>query len=112
MTEAKDLREHFPDFRCADVLRAHIAKTMDFYHPNCIDPSGGFYHYFKDDGAVYDRLAVGCVVLGPSARTLPFGEAGADDLGSLDGNGGFTDVTALVGDEILGRGLSERGRRA
>ncbi|MFT7722889.1 MAG: AGE family epimerase/isomerase [Roseateles sp.] len=27
---------------------------MGFYHPRCIDPSGGMYHFFKDDGSVYD----------------------------------------------------------
>ena len=43
-----------PDFRSADFLRAHIARTMAFYHPRCIDPSGGFFHYFKDDGGVYE----------------------------------------------------------
>lgn len=49
------LPKGFPDFFNADVLRAHIAKTMAFYHPRCVDPSGGFYHYFKDDGTVYDK---------------------------------------------------------
>lgn len=44
----------FPDFRCAAVLKAHIAHTMAFYHPRCIDPSGGFYHFFKEDGSIYD----------------------------------------------------------
>lgn len=44
-----------PDFRSPDVLRAHVARTMAFYHPRCIDPDGGFFHYFKDDGTVYDR---------------------------------------------------------
>jgi mannose/cellobiose epimerase-like protein (N-acyl-D-glucosamine 2-epimerase family) len=43
-----------PDFRSLDFLRAHIAKSMAFYHPRCIDPKGGFFHYFKDDGTVYD----------------------------------------------------------
>jgi len=43
-----------PDFRAAEFLRAHIARTMAFYHPRCIDPAGGFYHYFKDDGTIYD----------------------------------------------------------
>ena len=43
-----------PDFRSPEFLRAHIAKTMAFYHPRCIDPAGGFFHYFKDDGTVYD----------------------------------------------------------
>jgi mannose/cellobiose epimerase-like protein (N-acyl-D-glucosamine 2-epimerase family) len=43
-----------PDFRSADVLREHIAQTMAFYHPRAIDPNGGFFHYFRDDGTVYD----------------------------------------------------------
>lgn len=44
-----------PDFRSGDFLRAHIAQTMRFYHPRAIDPAGGFFHYFCDDGTVYDR---------------------------------------------------------
>ena len=44
-----------PDFLSIDVLRAHIEHTMAFYRPRCIDPGGGFHHYFKDDGTVYDR---------------------------------------------------------
>ena len=43
-----------PDFRNPETLRAHIRRTMAFYHPRCIDPAGGFFHYFKDDGTVYD----------------------------------------------------------
>ncbi|QAU25473.1 AGE family epimerase/isomerase [Dyella sp. M7H15-1] len=27
---------------------------MAFYHPRCIDPAGGFFHYFRDDGTLYD----------------------------------------------------------
>jgi len=46
-----------PSFRDSSVLRNHVQDTIDFYHPRCIDPSGGFYHYFKDDGQVYDRSA-------------------------------------------------------
>lgn len=44
-----------PDFRAAEFLRGHIAQTMAFYHPRAIDPHGGFFHYFRDDGTVYDR---------------------------------------------------------
>ena len=44
-----------PDFRSADFLREHIAQTMAFYHPRAIDPEGGFFHYFRDDGTIYDR---------------------------------------------------------
>lgn len=43
-----------PDFRSPEFLRAHVAETMAFYHPRAIDPEGGFFHYFKDDGTVYD----------------------------------------------------------
>ena len=43
-----------PDFRSEAFLRAHIADTMAFYHPRAIDPDGGFFHYFRDDGSVYD----------------------------------------------------------
>ncbi len=43
-----------PDFRSADVLRQHIADTMAFYHPRAIDPAGGVFQYFRDDGAIYD----------------------------------------------------------
>ncbi|EIL92289.1 AGE family epimerase/isomerase [Rhodanobacter spathiphylli] len=43
------------DFRSAGFLRGHIAQTMAFYHPRAIDPQGGFFHYFRDDGTIYDR---------------------------------------------------------
>jgi mannose/cellobiose epimerase-like protein (N-acyl-D-glucosamine 2-epimerase family) len=42
-------------FRSADFLRGHILHTMAFYEGRCIDRSGGFFHFFKDDGTVYDR---------------------------------------------------------
>ena len=44
-----------PDFRSESFLREHIARTMAFYHPRAIDPAGGFFQYFKDDGTIYDR---------------------------------------------------------
>jgi len=44
-----------PDFRSPGFLLDHIGHTMRFYHPRCIDPTGGFYHFFRDDGTVYDR---------------------------------------------------------
>jgi mannose/cellobiose epimerase-like protein (N-acyl-D-glucosamine 2-epimerase family) len=45
------------DFRDPDFLRAHIRHTLAFYDPVCVDPTGGFFHFFKDDGAVYDRVS-------------------------------------------------------
>lgn len=44
-----------PDFRSPEFLIDHIRHTLDFYAPRDLDPSGGFFHFFKDDGAVYDR---------------------------------------------------------
>lgn len=46
----------FPTFRSVDTMTEHIKKTMGFYHPRCVDASGGFYHYFKDDGRIYDPV--------------------------------------------------------
>jgi len=46
--------EPFPDFRSRTVLLDHVQRTMAFYHPRAIDPRGGFYHFFKDDGTIYD----------------------------------------------------------
>jgi mannose/cellobiose epimerase-like protein (N-acyl-D-glucosamine 2-epimerase family) len=43
-----------PDFHRRDVLLKHVRHTLDFYHPRAIDPSGGFYHFLKDDGSVFD----------------------------------------------------------
>lgn len=44
-----------PDFRSPEFLRAHILHTMAFYDPRSVDDSGGFFHFFRDDGSVYDR---------------------------------------------------------
>ena len=43
-----------PDFRDPGFLLDHIRHTMAFYHPRAIDPHGGFFHFFRDDGSVYD----------------------------------------------------------
>ena len=43
-----------PDFRSRDFLLDHIRHTMAFYHPRAIDRQGGFFHFFRDDGSIYD----------------------------------------------------------
>ncbi|WP_036171999.1 AGE family epimerase/isomerase [Massilia sp. 9096] len=43
-----------PDFRSRAFLLEHIRHTRSFYDPRCLDASGGFYHFYKDDGTVYD----------------------------------------------------------
>lgn len=44
-----------PDFRSPEFLRQHIRDILAFYHPRCLDPAGGCFHYFRDDGSIYDR---------------------------------------------------------
>jgi mannose/cellobiose epimerase-like protein (N-acyl-D-glucosamine 2-epimerase family) len=43
-----------PDFHTRHALLAHVRHTLSFYHPRAKDPSGGFYHFLKDDGTVFD----------------------------------------------------------
>jgi len=74
-----------PDFRSQDFLRAHIAETMAFYHPRAIDPKGGFFHYFRDDGSVYDpshRHLVSSTrfVFNYAMAAREFGDAGYQDV--------------------------------
>lgn len=44
-----------PDFESAQVLREHIDKTLGFYESHAFDPQGGFFHYYLDDGSIYNR---------------------------------------------------------
>ena len=47
---------HSPDqFDSIPFLEQHIGHTMAFYDGRCVDPAGGFFHFFMDDGSVYDR---------------------------------------------------------
>ena len=50
--QAAPLRQ--PDFRSREFLLGHVRETLAFYHPRCIDPAGGFFQFFKDNGTVYD----------------------------------------------------------
>lgn len=44
-----------PDFYSREFLEQHIRKTLQFYQPTVFDSAGGFYHFFRDDGSVYNR---------------------------------------------------------
>jgi mannose/cellobiose epimerase-like protein (N-acyl-D-glucosamine 2-epimerase family) len=44
-----------PNFRSPDFLTDHILHTLAFYEPRSLDATGGFFHFYKDDGTVYDR---------------------------------------------------------
>lgn len=41
-------------YQSAAFLREHGRSILAFYLPRCVDPDGGFYHYYRDDGRVYD----------------------------------------------------------
>lgn len=43
-----------PDFRSRGFLRQHIADIMEFYDARCIDPVGGFFHGYRNDGSIFD----------------------------------------------------------
>ena len=43
-----------PDFHLRSTLLDHIRHTKQFYDQRCVDPGGGMYHFYKDDGTVYD----------------------------------------------------------
>ena len=42
------------DYRSAEFLRQHIRSIVDFYEPNIIDSSGGFFQNFFDNGKVFN----------------------------------------------------------
>jgi|TARA_B110000503_G_scaffold37201_2_gene60881 mannose/cellobiose epimerase-like protein (N-acyl-D-glucosamine 2-epimerase family) len=42
------------DYRSSGYLRAHVKDILNFYEPNVIDPNGGFFQNFLDDGQVFD----------------------------------------------------------
>ena len=44
-----------PDFESRAFLQTHVAQTLAFYQGHARDPEGGFFHYLKDDGTVYNR---------------------------------------------------------
>lgn len=45
-----------PDFGHPEFLRQHALWVMRFYGEQAMDPTGGHFHYFLDDGRVYDRV--------------------------------------------------------
>lgn len=41
-------------YRSREDLVAHIKTILEFYDSTIVDPSGGFFQNFKDDGSVFD----------------------------------------------------------
>jgi mannose/cellobiose epimerase-like protein (N-acyl-D-glucosamine 2-epimerase family) len=44
-----------PIFDSRHFLTQHIDTTLRFYERTGFDPAGGFFHYYRDDGTVYNR---------------------------------------------------------
>jgi mannose/cellobiose epimerase-like protein (N-acyl-D-glucosamine 2-epimerase family) len=43
------------DFRSRAFLLDSMAASMKFFNPErCVDPSGGYFHFYAEDGTVYD----------------------------------------------------------
>ena len=42
-------------YRTKEFLLDHVKEILDFYHPSIVDPSGGFFQNFMDDGSVFDH---------------------------------------------------------
>ena len=42
------------DFRSREFLLGHIKSILNFYEPNIVDSSGGFFQNYKDDGSLFD----------------------------------------------------------
>ena len=43
------------DYRSREFLRDHIKAILSFYEPSIVDPAGGFFQNFLDDGTVFDH---------------------------------------------------------
>ena len=42
------------DFGDREFLLGHVKSILAFYAPNIVDPAGGFFQNFKDDGSVFN----------------------------------------------------------
>ncbi|NRR29769.1 AGE family epimerase/isomerase [Oxalobacteraceae bacterium] len=73
-----------PDFHARADVRKHIQETMQFYHPHCIDPDGGFYHFYKDDGRIYDTRTRHLVSSTRFVFTYAMAARQLDGVGSLE----------------------------
>ncbi len=45
----------FPDFWSLRFLNEHARSILRFYEPRAVDPDGGFFHSFTDEGNIEDR---------------------------------------------------------
>jgi mannose/cellobiose epimerase-like protein (N-acyl-D-glucosamine 2-epimerase family) len=54
------MTESAPNFRTRAFLLGHIRHTLGFYDPRSVDPAGGFFQCYRNDGSIFD----------PATRTL------------------------------------------
>ena len=55
-THLSTMTSVYPDFRSSTFLLDHIKSCMNFFDPSrCVDKSGGLYHFFAEDGTVFDK---------------------------------------------------------
>lgn len=40
--------------RARGFIEGHVRQVMQFYHPRCIDPAGGYFGSFREDGSAFD----------------------------------------------------------
>ena len=45
----------YPDFESTEFLKDHLQKVLNFYRGRALDPRGGFFHGFEDDGTLFDK---------------------------------------------------------
>jgi glucose-6-phosphate isomerase len=81
---------------------------MSFYGPQSIDPSGGMYHYYLDDGTVYDRQTRHLVSAARFVVTCTI----ASRLRGVDGDGGGDVGGDAGGDVGVHVGVDEYAARA
>jgi len=44
------------NLRSREFILDHLRKSMAFFNPEkCIDPNGGFYHFYAEDGSIFDE---------------------------------------------------------
>lgn len=73
-----------PDFRSPAFLRDHIERMLGFYHPRCLDPRGGYFHYYWSDGRFKDPDKRALV---SSARMIVSYAMAARTMGTRDFDG-------------------------
>ena len=71
-----------PDFRSLAFLHAHVRQTMAFYEPVATDAGGGMYHFFLDDGTVYDERTRHLVSATRFVNFFPFISSSSSAFGS------------------------------